>query len=89
MRIQEALEIFENVRPQGNRIINEALNTIKIAVKKQIPKKPLKQEFGFFDFRLVCPECEQPIARYFNKKEYKPRYCHNCGQALDWSDNNA
>nr|DAE34489.1 MAG TPA: LysW biosynthesis protein LysW [Caudoviricetes sp.] len=68
------------------------LQTIKEALEKQIPKKPLKQKFGFcdlvgfFDFRLVCPECEQPIAQYFNKKEYKPRYCHNCGQALDWSE---
>ena len=64
------------------------------ALKKQIPKKPLEQKYGFcdlvgfFNVRLVCPECEQPIARYFNKKEYKPRHCHNCGQALDWSDDN-
>lgn len=56
------------------------------ALEKQIPKKPLKQEIEFFDFRLVCPECEQPIARLFNKREYKPKYCHNCGQRIDWSD---
>ncbi len=85
MRIQEALEIFENVRPQGNRIINEALNTIKTAVKKQIPKKPLKQECDFFDFNLVCPECKNRIVNVWSKREYKPNYCHYCGQALDWS----
>ena len=53
MTIQEALKIFENVRPQKNRIIIEALNTIKTdenviahiktAVKKQIPKKPITE----------------------------------------------
>lgn len=58
------------------------------ALEKQIPKKPLEQQIGFCGFRLVCPECEQPIARYFNKREYKPKYCHNCGQALDWSECN-
>lgn len=62
------------------------------ALEKQIPKKPLEQKYGFCDLvgffyvRLVCPECKQPIAQYSKKKEYKPRYCHNCGQALDWSD---
>lgn len=75
---------------KGKSIPKEALiecrEVIHKALKKQIPKKPLKQKFGFFDFRLVCPECEQPIARYFNKREYKPKCCHNCGQALDWSE---
>lgn len=94
MTYQEAFEIIKNEMPYESGVINEALEMVENAVEKQIPKKPLKQKFGFcdlvgfFDFRLVCPECEQPIARYFNKKEYKPRYCHNCGQAIDWSDNN-
>ena len=55
----------------------EDLQTIKEALEKQIPKKPLEQKYGFCDLvsfyyiRLVCPECEQPIGQYFNKKEYK------------------
>lgn len=90
MTIQEIIESIDYCLECDNDRIpttQKDLQTIKEALEKQIPKKPLKQEFGFFDFRLVCPECEQPIARYFNKKEYKPRYCHNCGQALDWSKN--
>ena len=59
------------------------------ALEKQIPKKPLKQECDFFDFNLVCPECKNRILNVWNKREYKPNYCHYCGQALDWSDNNA
>lgn len=58
------------------------------ALEKQIPKKPLKQEFYFLDFRLVCPECKKSIVNVWNKAEYKPNYCHYCGQALDWSENN-
>lgn len=43
MTIQEALKIFENVRPQKNRIIIEALNTIKTAVKSKY-RKSLSQK---------------------------------------------
>lgn len=86
MTIQKVFEIIKDEMPYESGVINEALKAVENAVKKQIPKKPLKQKIGYFDFRLVCPECEQPIARYFNKREYKPKYCHNCGQALDWSD---
>lgn len=58
------------------------------ALEKQIPKKPLKQECDFFDFILVCPECKNRIVNVWNKREYKPNYCHYCGQALDWSECN-
>lgn len=58
------------------------------ALEKQIPKKPLKQECDFFDFNLVCPECKNYIVNVWNKREYKPNYCHYCGQALDWSECN-
>lgn len=83
---------------KGKSIPKEALiecrEVIHEVLEKQIPEKPLEQKYGFCDLdgfcysRLVCPECEQPIARYFNKREYKPKYCHNCGQALDWSERN-
>lgn len=89
MNIQEIIESIDYCFKCDNDRIpttQEELHTIKEALEKQIPKKPLKQEFDFFDFRFICPKCKQPIARYFNRKEYKPRYCDNCGKALDWSD---
>jgi hypothetical protein len=93
MTIQEANALIDDFSfvYKGESISREGLvecrEVIHRVLEKQIPKKPLKQKFGFcdlvgfFDFRLVCPECEQPI----DKKEYKARHCHNCGQALDWS----
>lgn len=60
------------------------LEKAKNSLEKQIPKKPLKLEYDFFDFTLVCPECKNRIVNVWNKREYKPNYCHYCGQALDW-----
>lgn len=66
MTYQEALKIFENVRPQKNRIIIEALNTVKTAVKKQIPQKPITETVNHgisvsgeydIDFNYLCPNC--------------------------------
>ena len=58
------------------------------ALEKQIRKKPLKQECDFFDFILVCPKCKNRIVNVWSKRQYKPNYCHYCGQALDWNDDN-
>lgn len=88
MTIQEALKIFENVRPQGNRIINEALDTIKTVVEKQIPKKPDLIGDGYDDNSnliydtWICPCCETQYELDYD--DYK--FCPECGQALDWND---
>ena len=88
MTTQEALKIFENVRPQKNRIIIEALNTIKTAVKKQIPKKPDFIGDGYDDNgnliydTWICPCCETDYELDYD--DYK--FCPECGQAIDWSD---
>ena len=48
------------------------------ALEKQIPKKPEEMDCIGFD-TLVCPKCK--MALYL----YEP-YCDNCGQKIDWSD---
>ena len=50
------------------------------ALEKQIPMKPKERDCIGFD-TLACPECK--MALYL----YEP-YCDNCGQAIDWSDDN-
>ena len=86
MTIEEALKIFENVRPQGNRIINEALNTIKTALEKQIPKTPLEKEvigvsITGYKCKGQCPKCSATVSQFTGN------YCPQCGQAIDWSEN--
>ena len=48
------------------------------ALEKQIPKKPKERDCIGFD-TLVCPVCKGALYLY------EP-YCDNCGQKLDWSD---
>lgn len=34
---------------------------------------------------ITCSSCSSPIVNVWSNAEYRPRFCHYCGQALDWS----
>lgn len=58
------------------------------ALEKQIPKKPFEKELigvsmTGYKYKGQCPVCAATVSQFVSK------YCHSCGQALDWSDNNA
>lgn len=57
-----------------NKIISKAL-------KKQIPKKPV---YGAANIK--CPNCGAILLYYF--PSFKIDYCDECGQRLDWSEEN-
>lgn len=57
------------------------------ALEKQIPQKPDLEGDGYSDGELVidtgiCPRCRQD----YEIECHTPKFCENCGQALDWSD---
>lgn len=52
-------------------VLNE--KAIISALEKQIPKKPSETD------KARCIHCGCVVKR-------DERFCHNCGQALDWSD---
>lgn len=61
-----------------------------------IPRKP-KNIFTYFAYihtldtkcdMLCCPVCNNPLTSTWNKLEHIPRFCYNCGQAIDWSKEN-
>lgn len=62
--------------------------TLEELVKKATPKKPIAEAMPDFTAdmasQLVCPRCKQPIVNVWSQQEYQPRYCHYCGQELDW-----
>ena len=81
MIAKKALELLNDVefseKYQGVQKYTEMLIVCKEALEKQIPKK-LKD-----DGWLYCPICGRDVLMD------KFDYCPDCGQALDWSDNNA
>lgn len=86
MTIQKAIEILKNERPgYGEKVIyteSERCESYDIAIsasEKQISKKPIKGKNG----DLSC-SCGLIIQR--KNRRTCLHYCHNCGQAIDWSD---
>ncbi len=58
------------------------MDTVKIALEKQIPKKPVNKRYVDYDdiknlLMGHCPACKWNVTFY-------ERYCSNCGQKLDW-----
>lgn len=79
MKESEAIkDIKENILPCiGGKSLVLAIN----ALEKQIPKEPHK---NFEKFSGVWCSC----GKYLGKGYFvdKPSYCQDCGQKLDWSD---
>lgn len=79
MEEREAIkELQENIDlPFGSNISKESAKLAIQALEKQIPKKPDFTEDKEF---ALCPCC--------NGKGLldKQKYCDNCGQKLDWSE---
>ncbi len=79
-----------------NRLEEEFLNTIKsygedimaMTLEKQIPKKPTYEGDGyapdgtFIYDTWICPCCDKRYEVDYDDYDY----CPNCGQKIDWSD---
>ena len=82
MIAKKALELLNDVefseKYQGIQEYAEMLIVCKESLEKQIPKKVTKS---------ACPSCNR-IFLFRHGEKRKGDYCDNCGQALDWSDNN-
>lgn len=88
MTNEEAIEILNEERDyaQFPKYVKEAIEIATSAIKKQIPKKPIKHYFYdryyAVDYFYQCPNhCND---RFQLSNTYS--FCPNCGQALDWSD---
>lgn len=54
------------------------------AIEKQIPQKPIHDSLA----DRACPVCDAyiPFDALNDRIEDAPKFCKECGQALDWSD---
>lgn len=53
------------------------LETLQELVDKATPKKPTSEKEIFY----LCPICKEFVGDEYDSDNY----CHNCGQAIDWS----
>ena len=86
MNNQEAIEILKNERPRcGEKVTYtegekcEAYDIAISAIEKQIPKKHIRNSSG--DLACLCGLIIQ-----MKSKRKCLYFCHNCGQAIKWGD---
>ncbi len=79
---------------KGKSIPKEALiecrKVIHKALEKQIPKKPKNYLVNMKHIDFLCPNCKKKIISKVDGEWVagkKQQHCDNCGQALDWSEN--
>lgn len=90
-------EQFENniiacdVETKRRTLALQTMQVAKSALEKQIPKKPIPKIVDVDKIKIGnaswckgttiyhCPNCKDYISRIYKR-------CHNCGQALDWSE---
>lgn len=102
LTIKEALnwcEQFENnlvlcnVDSERRTLGLQAMQVVKSALEKQIPKKPDYWGDGYDDNgeliydNAICPNCGNDDFE-FDINNWGCKYCPDCGHALDWSDSN-
>ena len=93
MEIKEAVNVMKKYTDISmSKTVIEAHNMAIEALEKQIPKK-VNDVFKSFDVVYGdCPCCGEIYRLEPLEDEEKPRlpnYCSDCGQKLDWSDENA
>lgn len=83
MTYEDVKSIRQN--PTVQDVDNQELSKmIDDAIEKQIPKRPfLVEPREGYVVAVVCPNCHCD-----SFGDNKDKYCINCGQALDWGEEN-
>lgn len=87
MNIEKAIETLQNYSPCSQENLYQAHQVAISALEKQIPKK-VTYDYGLNETR--CPECKTIFgyAEEGEDDEYYAPYCYECGQCLDWEEEN-
>lgn len=97
MTLEEAIDFILNkiqidVRFCSDEDIKKTEAALKLAIsalEKQIPKKPKYEDVDniYGAIKRTCTACGDVCMVSNGAKSYE-HYCRQCGQALDWSDDN-
>lgn len=98
MTPQEAIgfiksEVQIDVRFCSDEKVDKTIEVFELAIsalEKQIPKKPKYEDVDniYGAIKRTCTACGDVCMVSKGAKPYE-HYCRQCGQALDWSDDNA
>lgn len=83
---KKTISLFRDEWDKNSKTANaKALDIAIKAIEKQIPKKPKNKKYSFYPHSTLlkskygkCPVCKSI--------QVDDEYCANCGQKLDWSD---
>lgn len=88
MTVEEAKEELKEMWIEFDYTLHDkSANAIDVALKaleKQIPKKPIGDLGSVPHYR--CPYCNRAVKLYKNDRGFD--FCPDCGQKIDWSDDN-
>lgn len=86
MTKQEAINYAKGMLKYGGNQRKQDFVSFAIeCIEKQIPKKPLDARPPMHKDNVRCPNCRNTFSVV--EKVAVVRHCHECGQAIDWSDN--
>ena len=98
MTLEEAIDFILNkiqidVRVCSDEDIEKTEAALKLAIsalEKQMPKQPKYEDVDnvYGAIKRTCTACGDVCMVSKGAKPYE-HYCRQCGQALDWSDDNA
>lgn len=86
-------QVYRNTDDFEMRISKDCYKLIIEALEKQIPKKITHE--ATLQRCATCPTCKNVLDEFIEFIPGQPKIrvtftnCHFCGQALDWSDDNA
>lgn len=85
VRVRDSYSIDHQQKAENQ---TELMNITIEALEKQIPKKPYIQQDERNNDCFECPNCDSFIGFAVDCKDehYQIPFCPNCGQALDWSE---
>ena len=90
MNEKEAIIIINRFKgittaPVNTEEVREACALAIAALNKQVPRKPEAEGENEQD-DYFCPSCNTPLCTIGDSVYWgmKPKYCDECGQALDW-----
>lgn len=94
MNAEQQINAYKELRQNGQAFfIDNYADADRIieALEKQIPKKPKRNDgyYGFFrkTYSYTCPTCMNCLLTEMMNERQNTSYCWDCGQKLDWREN--